>query len=202
MEKTWADFYGYICGSRKMLEGNILEHAPFITEIIKHVKVGDKVLEIGSGTGVMGYSLAQAGVEVISIDNDREILTMGQINAGVLGAKIIFQYADAFHLPFEDRAFKVAFSLGLLEHFSDEDIGLLIAEHQRVADVVVVGMPIKGNKSPAFGNERYLTMEEWEALLQPMGACLGFTYGHEICVCFSFIRVSFPSPLKGEGKGG
>lgn len=186
---SWADFYEEVCGNKRLLEGNILEHRLFVENIGRFVKPGDKILEIGSGTGVMGWPLAQAGVKVVSIDNDPEILRMAQINAGVLGADIEFQEADAFHLPFSDREFKVSFSLGLLEHFSDEDIARLVAEHQRVADVVVVGMPIKGNKAPAFGDERYLTMEEWEALLKPMGACEGFIYGHEICACFTFRRV-------------
>ena len=189
MVKTWADFYDSVCGNRETLEGNIMEHGPFIMEIVKHVKPGDRVLEIGSGTGVLGWPLAQAGVKVVSIDNDPGILKMALINSALLGAEIEFREADAFKLPFSDREFKVSFSLGLLEHFSDEDIGKLVAEHQRVADVVVVGFPLKGNKSPAFGNERYLTMEEWEALLKPMGACQGFIYGHEICACFTFIRV-------------
>lgn len=188
MEKTWHDFYRDALGNRRLLEGNILEHSPFIVELGRHVKPGDKILDIGSGTGVIGWPLAQAGVKVISIDNDTDILLMAQVNAMMLGANIEYQEADAFDLPFRDREFKVAFSLGLLEHFSDEDIGRLVSEHQRVADVVVVGMPIKGNKSPAFGNERYLYMEEWEELLKPMGACKGFIYGHELCACFTFIR--------------
>jgi len=187
--KTWASFYDSVCGNRKMLEGNIMEHAPFIMEIVKRVKPGDRVLEVGSGTGVLGWPLAQAGVKVVSVDNNPEILKMALVNAGILGADIEYREADAFHLPFLDREFKVAFSQGLLEHFSNEDIGLLIAEHQRVSDVVVVSMPIKGNNSPAFGNERYLIMEEWEALLKLMGACQGVIYGHEVCACFTFIRM-------------
>jgi len=188
MERTWGDFYQGVKGNRGELEGNIMEHSPFIATIARFVKPGDKVLEIGSGTGVIGWPLAQGGVKVISVDNDPEVLKQAQVNASLLGADIEFQEADAFHLPFDNREFRVSFSLGLLEHFSDEDIGRLVFCHQRVADVVVVGFPLKGNKSPAFGNERYLTMGEWEALLRPMGACEGFTYGHEICACFIFRR--------------
>ncbi len=188
MLKTWSDFYKATCGDRRLLQGNIIEHAPFILEIVKHVRPGDRVLDIGSGTGVIGWPLAQAGIKVVSIDSDPEILKMALVNSALLGADIEYQEADAFHLPFKDREFSVSFSLGLLEHFSDEDIGKLIAEHQRVADVVVVGFPIKGNNSPAFGNERYLTMQEWEALLKPMGACEGLIYGYEVCACFTFIR--------------
>ena len=41
--KTRANFYDSVCGNRKMLEGNIMEHAPFIMEIVKRVKPGDRV---------------------------------------------------------------------------------------------------------------------------------------------------------------
>ena len=189
MGKTWADFYRSICGNRVRLEGNILEHTPFIFEVVQYVKPGDKVLEIGSGTGVMGWPLVQAGVKVISVDNDPGILEMAQINSLVLGADIEYQEADAFHLPFSDREFRVAFSEGLIEHYSDDDIAKLVAEHQRVADVVVISVPLKGCGNIAFGNERWMTIEEWEDILKPMGAVHGLLYGSEPNACFTFIRV-------------
>lgn len=187
-KKSWSEAYSSICGNRKLLEGNILEHGFFVTTVARFVHPGDKVLEIGSGTGVLGWPLAQGGVKVISIDNDPGVLQQAQINAALLGADIEYQEADAFHLPFFNREFRVSFSLGLIEHFSDDDIVRLVAEHQRVADVVVIGMPLKGYTGPDFGNERYLTMDEWEGLLKPMGACEGYVYGHDPCGCFVFRR--------------
>lgn len=189
MFKSWAEFYEGVCGSRRLLEGNIREHRWLIKTIARFAKIGDKVLEIGSGTGVMGFPLAQGGVKVISIDNSPDILRMAQINALVLGADIELQEADAFSLPFSDREFKVAFSEGLLEHYSDGDIAKLVAEHQRVADVVVISVPLKGSKNVALGNERWMDMEGWEVLLKPMGACEGFIYGEEPNGCFTFIRM-------------
>lgn len=189
VEKTWGDFYKGLCGDRRLLEGNILEHRFFVESIVRFVKPGDKVLEIGSGTGVMGWPLAQAGVKVISIDNDPEILKMALVNSALLGADIEYREADAFHLPFVDREFKVAFSEGLVEHYPDEDLAKLVAEHQRVSDVVVISVPLKGSRNPAFGNERWMTMEEWEALLRPLGCCEGVIYGSEPNGCFIFQRL-------------
>lgn len=187
-EQTWAKFYEGTCENKEVLEQNVLAHDQFILEIGCYVVPGDKVLEIGSGTGLIGYPLAQAGVKVISIDNDLVVLEQAKKNAALFEADIEYVEADAFSLPFSDREFKVSFSLGLLEHFSNEDIARLMAEHQRVAEAVVVGMPLKGCKSRAFGNERWLTMEEWEAILKPMGAAKGFTYGRGPCCCFTFFR--------------
>lgn len=194
MVKTWVEAYEPICGNRELLEGNILANADFIQAIARFVKPGDKVLEIGSGTGVLCFPLAQGGVKITSIDNDPGVLKMALINSAVLGADIEYQEADAFHLPFADREFRLSFSLGLLEHWTDKEIGKLIAEHQRVADVVVVGMPIAGHTGEELGNERYLTMEEWEQLLKPMGACEGVTYGCDNCAYFIFLRT------KGEAR--
>jgi len=185
---SWGDFYRDICGNKLRLEGNIMEHSFLLWTISRYVSPGDKVLEIGAGTGVMAYPLSQAGIKVISIDNDTEILRMAPINAAVFDADIEYQEADAFHLPFPDRAFKVAFSEGLLEHYSDEDISRLVAEHQRVADVVVVSVPLKGSRNVAYGNERWLTMAEWENIFMPMGCREGAQYGHEVNACFTFIR--------------
>jgi len=187
--KTWVEAYSPICGNRELLEGNILANSVFIETIARFVKPGEKVLEIGSGTGVLGYPLAQARVKVTSIDNDPEVLRMALVNSAVLGADIEYQEADAFHLPFLDREFKVSFSLGLIEHWSDEEIAQLVAEHQRVADVVVIGMPIEGHYGEGLGNERYLSMEKWEKLLKPMGACEGYIYGENPCACFVFRRL-------------
>jgi hypothetical protein len=187
--KTWGDFYKFTHRNKETLEGNICNHIPFIKEIAKYLVPGTKILEIGTGTGVLAMPLLGADVAVVSIDNDPDILRMAKDNAAMYDAKITYLEADAFALPFKEREFRVSFSLGLLEHFTNKEIGALIKEHQRVADVVVVGMPLKGNTGGAFGNERYLNMAEWEEILMPMGVHKGFIYGEEPICCFTFISV-------------
>lgn len=186
--ETWPDFYKWVCGSQLFLEGNIMEQMESIKEIAKYVAPGDKVLEIGTGSGVIAAPIAQAGVKVVSVDIEQGILDMAKINAKLLGVDIEYVLGDAFALPFKDQEFKVAFSGGLIEHFSDEDIGRLIAEHQRVSDVVVVVFPLVGADRGSFGNERWLKMKQWEAILKPMGALRGFVFGSEPKACFTFRR--------------
>lgn len=186
---SWAKFYKRVCGDKKELEGNIFEHATLIATIARHIAVGDPILEVGAGTGVMAAPLASNGAKVISIDNDAEVLRMAKVNAKLLGVDIKYRKADAFHLPFNDGQFKCAFSEGLLEHYDDADIGRLVFEHQRVAHVVVVSVPLKGSQNIALGNERWLTMEEWEEKFIPMGANRGTLYGSEPNACFTFLRI-------------
>jgi len=187
-KRSWADFYQGICRNRAILEGNILEHAPQLEEIARFLRVGYRVLEVGSGTGVMGWPFAQAGVKVTSLDNDPEIIEMAKVNARLLGANIEFVLGDAFNLPFGDGVFNVVFSGGFFEHFEDGDIVKLVREQQRVGEVVNIAVPLLGNKSPSFGDERWLTREYWERVFEPLGLSRSFTYGTEIMGCFTLVR--------------
>jgi len=188
MEKTWARFYENVCGSRRLLEGSIMANGPFVEELARLVKVGDKVLEVGAGTGVLGWPLAQAGVAVTCLDNDQEVLRMCEINAKVLGADIKYVFGDAFEIPFEESSFNLGYSEGLLEHYSDEDIHRLLAEQLRVAPIVVVGVPLEGCNDIAFGNERWLSVGQWEEILGGYLALKAFAYNSETRLCVSIMR--------------
>jgi len=186
--KKWAAMYENVCGSRRLLEGNIMTHAPFVAEIARLVKAGDSLLEVGSGTGVLAWPIAQSGVAVTSLDNDPEVLWMALLNCLTLGANIELKEGDAFAIPFPDNSFTVAYSHGLLEHFSDDDIHKLIAEQFRVAPIVVVGVPLVGNKGIALGNERWMTVSEWENILGGYPASNAFGYLNETMLCVTMVR--------------
>lgn len=188
MPKTWARFYANVCGSRRLLEGSIMANTPFVGEVARLVKAGDKVLEVGAGTGILGWPLAQAGIEVTCLDNDEEVLRMCWVNAKVLGADIKYVFGDAFEIPFEDNSFNLAYSEGLLEHYSDEEIHRLLKEQLRVAPIVVVGVPLAGCKDIPFGNERWLSVSEWEEILGGYVALRAFGYNDETRLCLSLIR--------------
>ena len=182
--KTWSQMYANVHGSRRLLEGNILANAPFVEELGRLCKADSKVLEVGTGTGVLTWPLAQSGIKVVSIDNDREILNMAQINAKLLGADIEFQFADAFHLPFPDDSFDLAFSHGLIEHFPDDDIRALLNEQFRVAPLVVVGVPTDECRGGFKGDERLLSVEAWMTFLNvnPVANVVIYQDGWMLCV--------------------
>jgi len=186
--KNWHAMYENVHMSKRLLVGNIMHHEPFIMEIVRLVKPGDKILEVGSGTGVLAWPLAQAGALVTSLDNDKEILVMAEDNCKLLGANIELVFGDGFAIPYPDNAFKLAYSHGLLEHFTDEDIHRLVKEQLRVAGVVVVGVPLKGCTGAAFGNERWLTVDEWENILGDYAALNAFGYSDEQMLCLSITR--------------
>jgi SAM-dependent methyltransferase len=190
MSKSWADHYREYCGNDGLLGGNIMRHARFVEELARWVKVGSRVLEVGSGTGVIGWPLAQAGVKVVSLDNDQEILEMAKLNAKTLGASIEYVFGDALHLGYADGEFDLVYSHGLLEHFGDEELEKAIYEHRRVGKMVVVGMPLVGCRDGAFGNERWRTLDEWTGILDKAGLIKRFAYAEEGMGCFTLYGLS------------
>lgn len=184
MVERWADYYRDVSRHPEIIIANIGEHQTFISEVARFLTPGSKALEIGSGTGLLGYPLAQAGVKVISVDNDPEILEMAKENAKGIGADIEYQLADAFRLPFGELEFEVSFSQGLLEHFPDNDIGLLIEEHLRVARGTVISVPLPGSPLPPGPDERTIDGDTWRQFFEKYDVIKVFGYGHipNLCV--------------------
>lgn len=174
--KGWEAMYENVCGSRRLLEGNLLNHMVFIEELARVVAPGDRVLEVGAGTGVTGWPLAEAGCQVVTLDNDPGIIKMAKINISLLGARIEVKEGDGFNLPYEADSFNMAFSQGLMEHYTNDEIGALLREQLRVAPVVVMCVPLKGCADIAKGDERMLTEEEWKRILEGMWVAKWRTY--------------------------
>lgn len=148
-----------------------------------------RILEIGTGSGVLGALLAQNGFSVTAIDNDAKMLKMAKSCANILAADLECIVADAFMLgnQYAENNFDCVVSYGLMEHFSDEDIVKLIKLQKRLAKRVVFCVPSanialryqqKGN-----GTERYMHMSEWTKLLRDARIfnikAFGFGYGEK-----------------------
>lgn len=190
--ESWADYYRGICKDPRVVIANIGEHMNFISEVARFLVPGSKALEIGSGTGLLGYPLAQAGVKVVSVDNDPEVLKMAEENAKGLKADIEFMEADAFHLPFLDTEFDVSFSQGLLEHYPDEDIDLLIKEHLRVAKGAVISVPLPGGFQEKGCGEREIDGEAWRGFFVKYNVIKVFGYGHTPNLCITVKKWIWP----------
>ena len=90
-------------------------------EMIKLTKTGDKVLEIGCGSGATSTYLAMNDREATALDFSEAALACTEGVANNIGVKVKTIQADATQiLPFESDYFDVAFQAGLLEHFDKE----------------------------------------------------------------------------------
>lgn len=91
-----------------------------------------KVLEVGSGPAHDSITFAQRKARVTAIDFSHIALTLSQKFYRELGLAVTPIRADAQALPFKTGSFDLAFNAGVLEHFTDENLKIIIDEMVRV----------------------------------------------------------------------
>jgi demethylmenaquinone methyltransferase/2-methoxy-6-polyprenyl-1,4-benzoquinol methylase len=102
------------------------------------VRRGERVLEIGAGTGRALVQLAGAagpGGIVCGLDASRGMLRIAQRRLDRLVPPVRLLRGDARTLAFRDASFDAAFMSFTLELFEDSEIGLVLSEARRVLRV-------------------------------------------------------------------
>src|SRR5439155_23006050 len=75
------------------------------------VRAGDRVLDVGCGTGVAALTARRRGAQVIGLDLTPELLARAKENAEAGGfADVAWKEGDAEDLPFDDASFDVVVS--------------------------------------------------------------------------------------------
>jgi len=92
------------------------------------IKAGDRVLDVGAGSGNASIPAAQLGAETVASDLTPELLDAGRRDAEARGIALEWRQADAEALPFEDDSFDVVISC----------LGVMFApHHQPAADELI-----------------------------------------------------------------
>ena len=92
------------------------------------VSAGDRVLDVGAGSGNAAIPAALAGAQVVASDLTPELFDAGRAVANECGADLEWQQADAEALPFDDGEFDTVMSC----------VGVMFApHHQRSAEELV-----------------------------------------------------------------
>ncbi len=155
-------------------------YAGFLNDTLAHLALDSstKVLDIGTGWGVMAIVLALNGFEVLTGEPDHTagkwekegiyiehqeqhhgVTVNWRTAARAVGVdhKIKFQHLDAEHLPFADDSFDAVFLNGTLHHLQNKSLAL--AECLRVTTPNGVVTVIEGNKNaPEFITHKHATV--------------------------------------------
>ena len=126
-ERLDADAWGAIDQQeelKSLLERVACPEPPnsWTAEMMKLTQVGDRVLEIGCGSGQTSLYLARHGRRVTALDYAAPSIERVCLAAREADIEIEAIQADATEtLPFVEDAFDIIFQAGLLEHFTREE---------------------------------------------------------------------------------
>ncbi|MDR2018869.1 MAG: class I SAM-dependent methyltransferase [Syntrophobacterales bacterium] len=101
-----ADYYDLIFPPNK-------RHVGFIKACVEPPYLGKKILDVGSGTGGLAISMAEAGFAVEGIDYDTDMLVRAKLKVKT-GSPIIFTQMDMREISsrFDQSAFDAVLSFG------------------------------------------------------------------------------------------
>src|SRR5690349_15585539 len=97
---------------------------------LAHVGVGDRVLDIGTGAGLLPFELLRSGVAVgavVGIDISTGMIAAARAKAeraGLPESRLRFEQMDAESLAFDDDSFDVVLSAFALTHVPHPDVAL------------------------------------------------------------------------------
>lgn len=159
---------------RSYIEEKLRTKKTIINLINKYAK-NKRVMEVGSGTGILSLKIATMGNEVIALDSDKDMISLSKkyfLNE--------FKDANITYVNKDIREYKsrekidVIYSIGILEHYSDEEIIDLLNKQLKLADYVIFGIPTKyfDPKKKMYGNERYLNIRYWKSLIKKSNGIL------------------------------
>jgi len=85
---------------------------PPAAKLVKFAQVnpGQRVLDVGCGTGVVAITAARRGAKVSGLDLTPALLERARENASIAGVEVEFIEGDAEALPYPDAAFDVVLS--------------------------------------------------------------------------------------------
>lgn len=169
------DWYDVYCAQIEKSGGNKLymdfkiKHKKKLIKILKKESNNGKIIEIGSGTGIICSKLANDGYDVFGIDVNPKIIELAkQLEKEYFGEnKVNFIQKSMFELDFPKKSFDLCYSVGVLEHFDDEKIVDTIKQQLYISKKVIIVIPTKwfDDDETLHGDDRFLELKYWRELI-------------------------------------
>lgn len=106
---------------------------------------GDRILEIGFGTGLTFLNLTEMYREIHGLDLTADVPQVKSV-FDALGLKTFLQNGNVLNMPYEDGYFDTVLLISILEHLKPEEQSQAFAEIKRVlkpGGQVVYGVPVE-----------------------------------------------------------
>ena len=103
-------------------------------KLLEKLPPNSLILDVGSGRGLFGKRMAEAGFRVIGIDFEPNIVqkSNADIKSWGLEGKLKFMEADALDIPLADNSFDGVCDFGILDNLFQEDWEIYANEITRV----------------------------------------------------------------------
>ena len=159
-------------GNKSYMEFKI-KHKKKLIKILKKECNNGKILEVGSGTGIVCSQLASEGFDVTGIDVNEHIIKLAKEleREYFVERKVKYIKKSMFELDFQEKEFDLAYSVGVLEHFDDNMIMDTIKQQLRIAKKVIIVIPTRwfDDDETLHGDDRFLTLKHWRNMINKSG---------------------------------
>lgn len=164
------------------IEHKILYKKRLIDEIIGNAPQQGFIAEIGCGLGILCSFLSKQNFNVVGIDSDREMIRLAKKLNRTIGGNATFVMSEMNNLSQVNlKKIDVIFSNGVMEHYNDKEIVNSLYYQASVAKNVIFSVPSDrySEKNALFGNERFMGVKKWKALIRESGLMLNKTFGFD-----------------------
>jgi cyclopropane fatty-acyl-phospholipid synthase-like methyltransferase len=164
-ENGWGALYDSAMVQNAISAANNNECSDWTKEMLRLCKPGQRVLELGVGTGQTSLELAKMGCDVTMLDFSAEVLQAGKKAAEGMGLSVSVVLHDILsgHLPDEikNNSYDVIFSCGLLEHFEPEERVFILKKFKPVCKTMISMVPNAASLAYHLGKERMEKKGTW-----------------------------------------
>ena len=102
---------------------------PELESLVKYIKDGDKVLDLGCGNGRLLAIFRDKKVEYVGLDASKKLIEIARqesLKSKFYSLGFNFIIGDALYLPFQDEDFNAIFAVAFLHHIPSRDLHLKV----------------------------------------------------------------------------